>query len=85
MRGAAMNPDAIKELLLYSLAVNYAILIIWFGVFRLAHDQMYRLHSRWFRLSAETFDTLHYVSMAFYKIGVLLLNVAPLVALWLVS
>ncbi len=79
-----MNPDSIKELLLYSLAFNYVILLIWFGVFSLGHDWMYRLHSRWFNLSAETFDALHYGSMAVYKIGILMLNVAPLVALWLV-
>ena len=79
-----MNPDAIKEFLLYSLAFNYSILLIWFGAFSLAHDWMYRLHSRWFSLSAETFDALHYGSMAVYKIGIIMLNVAPLVALWLV-
>jgi hypothetical protein len=79
-----MNPDSIKELLLYSLAFNYVILLIWFGVFSLGHDWMYRLHSRWFNLSAETFDALHYGSMAVYKIGILMLNIAPLVALWLV-
>jgi hypothetical protein len=79
-----MNPDAIKLLLLYSLAFNYTILIIWFGVFSLAHEPLYRLHSQWFSLSAETFDAIHYASMAFYKIGILLLNIAPLVALWLV-
>ncbi|MDP1664561.1 MAG: hypothetical protein Q8L79_05475 [Methylobacter sp.] len=79
-----MNPDAIKALLIYSLAFNYVILIIWFGVFSLAHDSMYRLHSRWFSLSVETFDAIHYASMALYKIGIMLLNIAPLVALWLV-
>lgn len=79
-----MNPDAIKLLLLYSLVFNYTILIIWFGVFSLAHEPLYRLHSRWFSLSVETFDAIHYASMAFYKIGILLLNIAPLVALWLV-
>ncbi|MDO9270776.1 MAG: hypothetical protein Q7T96_16860 [Methylobacter sp.] len=55
-----MNPDAIKALLIDSLAFNYVILILWFGVFSLAHDSMYRLHSRWFRLSVETFDAIHY-------------------------
>jgi hypothetical protein len=78
-----MNPDTIKALLLYSLAFNYAILIIWFGVFSLAHDAMYRLHSRWFSLSVETFDAIHYASMALYKIGIMLLNITPLIALWL--
>ncbi|MGZ4970473.1 MAG: DUF6868 family protein [Methylobacter sp.] len=79
-----MSPDAIKTLLLYSLAFNYAILIIWFGVFSLAHDSVYRLHSRWFSLSLETFDAIHYAGMALYKIGILLLNIAPLVAFWLI-
>lgn len=79
-----MNPDTIKELLLYSLAFNYAILLIWFGAFSLARGWMYRLHSRWFNLSAQTFDALHYAGMAVYKIGIIMLNIAPLVALWLV-
>jgi len=79
-----MNSDNIKEFLLYSLAFNYAILMLWFGVFSLAHDWIYRLHSRWFSLSAETFDALHYAGMAVYKIGIIMLNIAPLIALWLV-
>jgi hypothetical protein len=78
-----MNLDVIKELLLYCLAFNYGVLVIWFVVFRFAHDFVYRLHSRWFILSIETFDQLHYASMAFYKIGIIILNIAPLVAFWL--
>ena len=79
-----MSPDFIKVLLLYCLAFNYGVLLIWFVVFRFAHDYVYRLHSRWFVLSVETFDQLHYASMAFYKIGIIMLNIAPFVALWLV-
>ena len=79
-----MSPDIIKVLLLYSLAFNYMILLIWFGVFSFAHDWLYRLHSRWFFISRENFDALHYAGMAFYKIGLILLNIAPLVAFWLV-
>ena len=79
-----MNPDTIKALLLYSLTVNYALLMIWFAAFGLARDRMYRLHSRWFRLSPEAFDALHYACMAYYKIGIIMLNLAPLVAFWLV-
>jgi hypothetical protein len=79
-----MNPDTIKEILLCSLAINYGVLIIWSAVFILAHDWMYRLHSRWFKISVETFDALHYAGMAVYKIGIFLLNFAPLIAFWLV-
>jgi hypothetical protein len=42
---------------------------------------MYRMHSRWFRISEERFDAIHYAGMAAYKIGILLFNLAPLVAL----
>jgi hypothetical protein len=80
-----MNSDLIKAFLLYSLVFNYVILIIWFGVFSLAHDWIYNLHKRWFTLSVEIFDSLHYMSMVIYKIAILILNIAPLVAMWLIS
>lgn len=40
------------------------------------------LHGRWFHLSDNTFDTIHYSGMAVYKIGILLFNLAPLLALY---
>ena len=49
------------------------------------HDVIYRMHTRWFRLSRESFDALHYGAMAFYKLGILLLNVAPLVGVLVAS
>jgi hypothetical protein len=76
-----MNPTELKPILLWCLAINYGVLLIWFGVFVGAHDRLYRMHSRWFRLSVETFDVLHYGGMAVYKIGVLLFNLVPLLAL----
>ena len=80
-----MDLDTLRDVLLWSMVVNYGVLLIWFAAFTLAHDRIYALHHRWFSISRETFDALHYGGMAAYKIGVLLLNLAPLVALWLVS
>ncbi|MFZ3183614.1 MAG: DUF6868 family protein [Pseudomonas sp.] len=77
-----MTIEELKALLLCSLGLNYALLLLWFAVFVGAHDWLYRLHGRWFRLSVETFDALHYAGMAVYKIGVILLNLVPLIALW---
>ncbi|UVE17531.1 hypothetical protein NVV93_18485 [Pseudomonas sp. LS44] len=78
-----MNVELIQHFLLWSLGINYAVLLTWFAVFRGAHDWLYRLHGRWFRLSTESFDALHYGGMAIYKIGVLLFNLTPLLALCL--
>lgn len=72
-----------KLFLLYCTLINYTVLLIWFAAFSFAHDGLYRLHSRWFSLPAERFDALHYGAMAVYKIGVLLLNLVPLIALCL--
>ena len=71
----------IKAFLLWSVVINYGILLVWFGVFFIAHDWLYWLHTRWFRLSAEKFDPLNYAGMAVYKIGILLFNLVPLIAL----
>ena len=82
-----MNIDleAMRTILIWSLVVNYAVLLVWFAVIVFAHDWIYRLHTRWFRLSRETFDALHYGGMAVYKIGTLLLNVAPLLGVLLLT
>ena len=80
-----MTTHEIREFLLWSLAINYVILLVWFSAFVYAHGWMYRLHTRWFKLSVETFDAIHYVGMSVYKIGVLLLNLAPFAALYLSS
>ena len=80
-----MTTNEIKHVLLWCAGLNYLVLLIWAGGFVFAHDWMFRLHSRWFRLSLETFDAIHYAGLAFYKIGILLLNLVPLVALCLVS
>ncbi len=80
-----MELTVVKDILLWSLCINYGILLVWFGVFVLAHDRLYRLHTRWFPMPVQTFDAIHYGSMAIYKIGILLLNLVPYIALCLDS
>ena len=80
-----MTPTELKTILLWSLAVNYGLLLIWFSVFAFGHDTFYQFHRRWFLVSVETFDTIHYSAMAPYKIGLYLLNLVPLIALLIIG
>jgi hypothetical protein len=80
-----MTMNEIRSVLLWCTGLNYAIVFIWAGAFVFAHDWMYRMHGRWFKLSVETFDAIHYGGLAVYKIGILLLNLMPWIALSLVS
>jgi hypothetical protein len=79
-----MSIEMTRRVLLWCTVINYAVLLVWFLFFNLAHDFIYLLHSRWFRLPAEQFDTIHYAGMAIYKIGILLFNLVPYVALLIV-
>jgi hypothetical protein len=80
-----VTTNEIKSFLLWCVVLNYAILFIWFGVFVFAHDWMYGIHDRWFKLSMDSFDAIHYAGLSVYKIGTILFNLVPLVALCLVS
>lgn len=76
-----MNIEFARDFLLWCFVVNYAILLGWFAAFVFAHDSMFKLHGRWFHLSQERFDGIHYAGMALYKVGIILFNVTPYVAL----
>jgi len=54
---------------------------MWFLVFVFAHDWIQRIHGRWFRLTNEQFDALHYAGMTILKTGIILLNLVSFVVL----
>jgi len=76
-----MNIAQLTDFLLYCTLINYVILLIWFFAFTFAKSWMKKLHRQWFNLSDQNFDVIHYSAMAVYKIGILLLNLVPLIAL----
>ena len=76
-----MNPDKIANFLLWCAIINYGLLLWWFLLFTLAHDWLYGLTGRWFPLRVEQFDALNYAGMMIFKIGIILLNLVPYVAL----
>ena len=80
-----MNIEITRDVLLWCTVINYGVLLLWFLVFIFAHDWMHRLHGRWFRLTVEQFDAIHYTGMAIYKIGIILFNLVPYLALLIVQ
>ncbi len=80
-----MDIQMILKVLLWCTIINYAILIIWFAALLFAGNFLFRLYSRWFELTRVQVNLMMYGAMALYKMGVLLLNAVPLIALWIVS
>ena len=67
------------------LDINYGVLVVWWLFFLLAHAGMSQWHGRSFHVSVEQCDALHDAGMALYKIGILLFNLVPYIALRIVG
>ena len=80
-----MTIEVIRGVLAWSAVINFGLLLWWFLFFSLAHDWTYRFHGKWFKLTTEQFDALHYGGMAVFKLGILLFNLVPYLALRIVS
>ena len=79
-----MTIDTFAELLGWTAAVNYGLLIVWFLVFTSAHDWLMRMHVSWFSLSKEAFDALHYGLMGAYEVIIFTFFLVPYVVLHLI-
>jgi hypothetical protein len=79
-----MSLDQLSVFLWCAAGINYAILLAWFCVFVFAHDWTYRMHSRWVRMTPETFDAMNFIAVAIYKVGNILFFIVPAIALYCV-
>jgi hypothetical protein len=80
-----MNIEMLRGVVLYCTVINLAVLTFWGLLSVLPHEWMYRLVGRLFRLSAEQFDAINLAGIVLYKIGVLLFNLVPYLALRIVA
>ena len=76
-----MTVEIIRDFLLWCSVINAGLLIYWWLFFTLAHGFVYRIHGKWFKLSVEKFDSIHYAGMAFFKICIIVFNIVPYFAL----
>ena len=73
--------ENLRILLGWCSAINTVILLVWFLAFVYARDQIFQMHKRWFKLSEERFDEVHYAMMGYYKIAWILFNLLPYLVL----
>ena len=80
-----MSIEVIRGALLWCVIINFGLLAVWSLLFVLPHEWLYRLWGRWFRLSTEQFDTVNFAGIVLYKVGILLFNLVPYIALRIVA
>jgi uncharacterized membrane protein len=79
-----VNLNVLHDFFLWCTVINFGILLLWFVAFAIARDGLQRIHGRWFRLTDAQFDTLHYAGISLFKIGIILFNLVPFIALTIV-
>ena len=80
-----MTIEALSELLFWSAIINMGLLLWWVLFFIFARDWIYKYHSKWFKLSSEKFDSIHYTGMMLFKISIFIFNIVPYIALKIIS
>ena len=80
-----MTIELVQKILAWTAVVNILFLLVWIGFITFAHDWVYRLHSKWVPLSVEKFNAIHYAGLAFYKLSIIMLNIAPYLAIRLIT
>lgn len=80
-----MTVAVVRGALLWCFIINMGLMMLWFLMFKFAHDWIYRTHGQWFKFSVEQFDTIHYAGMAFFKTCVIVFNLVPFIALCIVG
>jgi len=80
-----MNLELLREVLGWCVLINYGVLLWWFAFFTLARDRAYRIHTRWFNITPDRFDAIHYQAMTYFKLAVFIFNLVPWLALHIVS
>lgn len=80
-----MTVDILLGLLGWSAVINIGLLLWWSFWILIAHDLVYSIHSKWFKISVKKFDAIHYAGIAFYKITIIVFNVIPYLALRIIT
>ena len=80
-----MNIDVLRNFLLWCLIINMGILLYWFAFFALARGFVYRMHTKWFKISEEQFNAINYTMMGVFKLLVIVFNLVPYIALCIVG
>ena len=79
-----MTVELIMAVLGWCTLINLGLLIWWFVFLAVAHDWTRELHTKWFKIPPEQFDAIHYSLMGIFKMGVIVFNLVPYLALRIV-
>lgn len=80
-----MTIDSLTAFFMWCSVINGALLIFWSLLIILAPDTVYRLQSRWFPISRDSYQLAMYAFLGLFKVVYLVFNLVPFIALKLIA
>ena len=80
-----MTIEQIREMLGWCTLINIGLMIFSFILLCVMRSFVYRMHTKWFPMSEQTFNAIVYSYLGIYKILVIVFNLVPWLAMWMMS
>jgi len=80
-----MDISTLRTALLWCTVINYVLLILWVLIATVGRTWFNALLTKIYRVTPEQAAQLHLTGIAFYKILIIVFNLVPLIALWIVG
>ena len=80
-----MTFEIIRNIFAWCLVMNFGLMLLWLAMFTLAHDWIYKIHSKWYKITPDSFNAIHYGGLGFYKTIVIVFNLFPYLAMHIVK
>ena len=80
-----MTFELVRDIFGWCALINIGLLLWWGLAIMLFHDFVYRMHGKFFKMTVEDFDKIHYAGLAFFKIVVIVFTLIPYLAMRIVG
>jgi Family of unknown function (DUF6868) len=80
-----MTIQALTAFFMWCTIINASLLILSAIMIIPSQDLVYRMHSKWFSISRETFNVAIYSCLGLFKIAILVFNAVPWIALLIIG
>ena len=73
--------EVLEKFFLWMTVINFCLLTFYSILFLSARNFIYRIHSRWFKISEEKMSSTLYKILAYYKVAIIGFNLVPYIAI----
>jgi len=80
-----MTIEIVRDTFLWCTLINWGMLLWWYLFLIFAHGWVYKMHSKFIKITEEEFNVIHYKGMLYFKVLIFVFNLAPYVALLIVT